>query len=216
LIEDNAHGHSGQKDGKLLGTFGDMGFSSPRKHLGCASGGVLYLNGHIKSAPQELVKLPVNWKKALFQQSFTRFPTMKARLRNILRNRPEYTNPLYFNEIGVSQNRADDKSTQIIHGLNWNNFAEKQRIIWSIWSLFAVENDLTPLWDNTHPDSCPWALPVYVKNKEERLHWLNWGWVKGFDVFSWPTLPQSVITSSPIALDRWNHFLCFSLNRMPI
>ena len=33
LIEDNAHGYSGRFKGKLLGTFGELGFSSPKKIL---------------------------------------------------------------------------------------------------------------------------------------------------------------------------------------
>ena len=44
LIEDNAHGHAGKINNKVLGTFGDIGISSPRKFQG--AGGVLYLNNN--------------------------------------------------------------------------------------------------------------------------------------------------------------------------
>ena len=42
LIEDNAHGHGGHINGKPLGTFGDLGFSSPRKLSNLLYGGILY------------------------------------------------------------------------------------------------------------------------------------------------------------------------------
>ena len=43
MIEDNAHGFSGEFENKLLGTNGDIGFTSPRKNLNILSGGLLYI-----------------------------------------------------------------------------------------------------------------------------------------------------------------------------
>lgn len=43
LIEDNAHGFGSKVNGKLVGTFGDFGFSSPRKFLPIISGGIFIL-----------------------------------------------------------------------------------------------------------------------------------------------------------------------------
>ena len=48
LIEDNAHGHGGYYNNELLGTFGDIGISSPRKSLRLNSGGILYINKKIE------------------------------------------------------------------------------------------------------------------------------------------------------------------------
>ena len=42
MIEDNAHGFSGEFENKLLGTNGDIGFTS-RKNLNILSGGLLYI-----------------------------------------------------------------------------------------------------------------------------------------------------------------------------
>ena len=47
LIEDNAHGYSGEFKGKKLGTFGELGFSSPRKILNILTGGILYFRSKI-------------------------------------------------------------------------------------------------------------------------------------------------------------------------
>src|SRR5207253_7011257 len=43
LIEDNSHGYGSSYDNKPLGTFGDIGISSPRKSLPILNGGMLYL-----------------------------------------------------------------------------------------------------------------------------------------------------------------------------
>ena len=48
LIEDNAHGHGGEYKGQLLGTFGDIGFSSPRKLYPIDYGGILYIKNDQK------------------------------------------------------------------------------------------------------------------------------------------------------------------------
>ena len=45
LIEDNSHGYGGKLNGKKLGSFGAIGFSSPRKQLKTSCGGILYMNG---------------------------------------------------------------------------------------------------------------------------------------------------------------------------
>ena len=52
LLEDNAHGHGGTLDGQPLGTFGDLGISSPRKQLLTPSGGVLYMHGKKVELPK--------------------------------------------------------------------------------------------------------------------------------------------------------------------
>ena len=44
LIEDNAHGHGGFYNGHFLGTYGDIGISSPRKILSLPYGGILFYN----------------------------------------------------------------------------------------------------------------------------------------------------------------------------
>ena len=43
MIEDNAHGFSGSLKNRLLGNYGDIGFTSPRKNLNVMTGGLLYV-----------------------------------------------------------------------------------------------------------------------------------------------------------------------------
>ena len=44
LIEDNAHGFGGTINDKCLGTFGDIGISSPRKPSNCSRGYFVFIS----------------------------------------------------------------------------------------------------------------------------------------------------------------------------
>ena len=69
LIEDNAHGYGGKLNGRLLGSFGDVGISSPQKQLSILSGGILFMNGkQINPSPEYLQKYPL-FKKINSQTS---------------------------------------------------------------------------------------------------------------------------------------------------
>ena len=82
LIEDNAHGYGGNLNGRPLGSFGDLGFSSPRKQLQSASGGILYLHGKPVDTKQEgLCTYPVSWFKESVHSLLRRFPNIKGMLR---------------------------------------------------------------------------------------------------------------------------------------
>ena len=215
LIEDNAHGYGGVLNGQPLGSFGDIGFSSPRKQLLTNSGGVLYQQGVIVHPPKEMPRFPVFYLKDLLLGVLRKLPYLKALLRRILKKKPNYSDPAAFPETKVGDYAIDGISQYRIEEENWNNHAESRRNTWLQLSEFAINNGLTPIWDKPHNESSPWVFPVYTSNKEERLHWLHEGWVKGFDVFPWPTLPEKVIQSSSVAVKRWEHLLCFHLNNRP-
>ena len=57
LLEDNAHGHGGKYQDNYLGTFGKIGFSSPRKNLNLNYGGILFTDNKFL-VPTELSKPP--------------------------------------------------------------------------------------------------------------------------------------------------------------
>jgi len=215
LIEDNAHGYGGMLNGKLLGTFGDIGFSSPRKHLLTSSGGVLYQQGVVVSPPENLPDFPVLKLKKLFLSHLRRFPYLKASLRRLLKKEPDYSNPLDFPEIKVKDYCIDDDSLYKIEQEEWGKHAVFRREAWIKLSKYAIDNGLIPLWSEPHPESSPWVFPVYSPNKQKRIDWLHDGWVKGYDVFPWPTLHKKVIQSSPVSIKRWEKLFCFHLQNIP-
>lgn len=216
LIEDNAHGFGGELNGKALGSFGDMGFSSPRKQLQNINGGMLYLHGK----PLEVMKNPLPVfsaprSKELLSQVINRFPRIKARLRRIIRPEPDFSNPSNFIEIRKGYYKADTNSVQRILAENWDNHAESRREVWSEMGQFMIENGLKPVWKKPHPESCPWVMPVYANSQYDRLHWIHWSRKKGADFFPWPSLPEEIIQSSHSAVARWKQLLCIPLYSKP-
>ena len=106
-------------------------------------------------------------------------------------------------------------SENIIKSSNWKEIAYDRRNRWDKWVEFAINNGLKPIWKKPSHNSCPWALPVYALNKDDRVYWLKWGWEHGFDIFPWPTLDPEIIVNSEECVNRWERLLCFSLHQDP-
>ena len=186
FIEDNAHGHGGTLNSQPLGSFGDLGFSSPRKQLQSSSGGILYLHGkHVEPHKEELQGYPVSDSKEKLRNLIRSFPRFKARLRRWLRAEPDFSDPFSFPEVRIGDFKADSYSERMIITENWHK----------------------------HAKSCPWVMPVYTNNQDDRIKWLHWGWKTGIDLFPWPTLPEKVLQKSPESTVRWKHLLCFPLHQ---
>jgi perosamine synthetase len=213
FIEDNSHGHGGTLKGQQLGSFGDMGFSSPHKLLKTISGGCLYKNGVIITSPENLPRIPISILKELFLNRLRRYPLLKNFLRRMIRKEPNFSDPTYFTEHKMGYYSIDNYSQNKIEKEDWNSQASNRRDAWLRMSEFAINNGLTPVWKQPHHESSPWIFPVYAPNKNERIRWLHEGWIKGVDVFPWPTLPKEVIETSPISVERWEFLFCFNLEK---
>ena len=155
LIEDNAHGHGGMLNSQPLGSFGDMGFSSPRKQMQSASGGMLHLHGKpVESIQDALPVFPVSKTKELLSQTIRHFPRLKPRLRRMIRPKPDFSNPSAFPEIRMGYFMADTGSEQCINEENLTDHAKARRDNWRSLSSFVIENGLRPVWTEPHPEAC--------------------------------------------------------------
>jgi len=214
LIEDNSHGYGGNLNGRPLGSFGDIGFSSPRKQLQCASGGILYLHGQpVYTTHDRIPTYPVSRFKESIRNKVSPLLRIKGMLRQILRAEPDFNNPSAFPEIRIGYHRADPVSSQQILFENWKEHASSRREAWRALSSLCVDRELQPVWQEPHPESCPWAIPVYASCEKVRLGLLRTGWRKGLDFFTWPSLPEFVLKSFPSAVNRWESLLCFPLHQ---
>ena len=214
LIEDNAHGHGGSLNGRPLGSFGDMGFSAPRKQLSSASGGMLYLHGElVHPNKKEFRAYPVLNSEEMLHNLIRHLPRLKGRLRRFFRTEPDFSDPYSFPEIEMRPFRTDKYSEQMILSENWPEHGAKRRKNWCEWGSYAIDNGLSPVWPEPHPESCPWAMPVYANRPEDRIKWLQWGWNNGIDLFPWPTLPEKVLQKSPPSIKRWQHLFCLPLSQ---
>jgi hypothetical protein len=215
LIEDNSHGYGGTLNGQLLGSFGDLGISSPRKQLRSPSGGILFLRGKpINQITERLSDYQISRGKDFLRFLVRPFPRIKAGLIQLLRPEPDFSDPSAFPEIRMEYQMADRNSERRILSENWLNHAKSRREAWKAWSNFSLENGLQPVWEIPHPESCPWVMPVYVSSQEERLYWIRWSRKNGIDFFPWPSLPESLLQSSSTVVDRWLRLFCFPLEQI--
>lgn len=219
LIEDNAHGHQGKYQGRLLGTLGDFGISSPRKFLDVSIGGCLHIvDASVVLANPTWKVLPVASEnateslKSLIRRSATIHNWLKS-LRGINR---DWSDPFLFQESEQADQLITPAASARLRSADWNQIAIQRRAAWQSWQEFCVANGLKPVFDAVDDESCPWAYPVYAKNLAVRNRWLAWGVRHGIPLFSWPALPHEVIHANGNSLARWQRMLCFPLDAEPM
>ena len=216
LLADNAHGYGGKLNGIPLESMSDLGFGSPRKLLRSSSGGILYVHGKpVETLKETLPLFPVSKSKEVLLQMIRSFPRIHKGLQRLLRHEPDYSDPAAFPESKLDHFKADPYSERIFRTENWPEHAEARREAWIAWSHFSLKNNLQPVWEKPHPESCPWVMPVYASSMEDRLLWLRWSRKNGIDSFPWPSLPGSVLHTTPSAVDRWKSMFCFPLHQKP-
>ena len=220
LIEDNAHGFGGYYNQQLLGTFGDIGISSPRKFQCSSDGGCLYYNHNnryskiLKTEKYKFNIGPPRPQKIFerIRQKLCNFTYVYSLLQSIRARFHDHSDPYYFQEKLSLDYYLSKEREEEIENANWELISERRRIMWSRFDDFSKLNGLTPVFEQLHPESSPWAFPVYARNIEQRNQWLKWGVKNKIPVFSWPALPTNEIENNEAALQRWERMLCFPLN----
>ena len=80
MIEDNAHGFSGEFENKLLGTNGDIGFYFQEKNLNILSGGLLYIKNKELKRKLNFIEKKITFKWKLYDY----IPLLAFNIFNIL------------------------------------------------------------------------------------------------------------------------------------
>ena len=216
LIEDNAHGYGGYHNGQPLGSFGNIGFSSPRKFLSQGFGGVLYSSSSKNYEIENVLKQLDIHQYARFVDVIKvllyRFPIIYSyikayRLRNI-----NWSNPYIFQENIKPDYLLSNLNSKKIENVDLGQLAHGRRKLWKEWQLFVEKRGLLPVFSDIHPESSPWAFPAYALDQDKRNYWLKWGARCGVPLFSWPALPDEIIEKNGSALDRWSRMICFPLD----
>ena len=210
LIEDYAHGYGGKIKGKTLGTFGDIGISSPRKILNTETGGILYINGQISYANKKLKRYNVSTIKKI-----KKFLLNNLKIKIFLKTfigRPNYENPLEFVDLNIYNFSSDKHSQFIFDNCKWEKIRNTKKECYSMLEDFALRNGLKPAFNKLSKNSIPWCMPAYVKNQKEAIRWFDWGWKNNIKIFSWPTLPLEIISNRKKTYDRWKRLVCFEIN----
>ena len=211
LIEDNAHGHGGSYNGKQLGTFGDFGISSPRKGLNILSGGMLWLNDKKLNIQPDLSPYYISFNSQIKRSIGDSYPSLKYFLKKILKNRPKFEDPTAFRETPISDYTIDKSSKNTIDETNYGKLRRSRQSAYNKWQAFAIENRLTPVYSNLHPEAIPWCFPAYAQNEKDTIMWFDWGWNNNEHIFSWPSLPEDVLSKNGESLNRWKKIICFGI-----
>lgn len=215
LIEDNAHGFCGKHEGKLLGTFGDIGITSPRKTLDLPSGGILHINYSksqlIDNNIEILDTFQINYLKETIKRKLKYFTLLKRFTRKHIKARPIYWDPSAFKEMSVPDLKIDSFSKYFITNVNDSNIRRDRQRVYLDWFRFALNKGLKPVFSKLGKEACPIVFPAYTNGPVESRFWFDWGWKRGYNISSWPTLPDEIINKDGDELDRWKRLICFPI-----
>jgi len=215
LIEDNAHGFGGELNGKLMGTLGDVGFSSPRKFLNTFCGGALWIKGqkifNLDGIPQH----PLSIKKIINNKLLDKNSWIKNILKDFFFDCPNYKDPRIFRENYINNYRIDYESKKIYETTNWQLIRSKRQEAYHKWQSFTKVKGLKSVYSSLQSGANPWCFPAYANNQSEANRWFRWGWNNNIKVFPWPVLPEEIILEEDTTIDRWRRLVCFSTDSLP-
>jgi perosamine synthetase len=225
LIEDNAHGFGGTFDGRLLGTFGCLGFSAPHKSFPISNGAYLYL-GHDGSLDlSALLPTPTGESSAAGRLKH-RLKGMRP-IETLIRHRDRiiehgrrngerlpYGSQLAFRDPPIGADYGMDASNDLfLEKQNIESIRDARRRIYSIWLEWAVNKGLVPVFPNLLPGAVPLVFPAFANAAPDSLSWFDFGHRCGIDIHSWPTLPQSIVAEDGGAMRLWERLVCFPIHQ---
>lgn len=213
LIEDNAHGYGAEVDGKRLGLFGDIGFSSPRKILPVKHGAVLWVNS--KTANTNLISTPKELEHETTEQiikGLVKFVAPKINMPfYLLKKSPGHKMPP-SEEDTLLPYALDTDALAKIGAADLDNIRERRVELYYTWQEFLHEHGLLPVFNEIPKGSMPLCFACYGAHHEEQNLWIEWGYKNDIDIYAWPSLPKACrVEGSPARL-RWLKMLCFPIN----
>jgi hypothetical protein len=225
LIEDNAHGYGGTYDHRLLGTFGEIGISAPRKSFPIRNGAFLHLpeNKQIDFSSIQLKQSSsgglLNRGKRLSRQ----LPLVKSMLkkrRQINEYRKRSGPPVSYG----SQEAFRDPSLNIDYGMDEavEQYLARQDMakvktlrqnIYYLWREWAMDQGLSPIFPRLASGAIPLVFPAFASSKKDSLCWFERGHRAGVDIHSWPTLPRCIVKKNSVAMRMWERLVCFPIHQ---
>ena len=214
LIEDNAHGFGGSVQGQLMGTFGDIGISSPRKILNTYTGGILYIKG-IPKLPKLMNRHKAFILNRLLRAAFEKSGRLKIFALRLTKGTPNFNNPLAFKEPTVNDKIADKHSSKTILKILKSNtleeIARERREKWEILDELVIDFGLKPVFKSLDPNSSPWVYPAYG-SYDSRKKFVKLAIRKHVIPIPWPALPRGQIRKDTSLKDRWKTLVCIPLS----
>lgn len=225
LIEDNAHGFGGLFKDKLLGTFGEIGVSAPRKSFPISNGAYLYIakdnaldTSTLQLQPSNSSSLKHHCKQWLKRIPLVRVVTkIRGRIieyRRRLGPRPPYGSQDAFRDHPLRHDYGmDDSIDKYLGRQNIEQIRNIRRQIYHLWQQWALSQGLRPVFPNLSPGAIPLVFPAYAESAAASLQWYERGHRAGVDIHSWPTLPQVIVERNGEAMQIWKHLVCFPIHQ---
>lgn len=224
LIEDNAHGFGGTYEGQLLGTFGEIGISAPRKSFPIQNGAFLYLAGSRgpdvtslqlqPSAAASLRHRVKKWLQQLTPPSLLRHRRARVEYRRRLGPPLPYGSQAAFRDPLLSRDYGMDADVDgYLVGQDLADVGMIRRRIYQIWEQWTKTRGLAPVFPELAPGAVPLVFPAWTKSAAESLQWYERGHRAGVDIHSWPTLPQTIVKDNGGAMRFWERLVCFPIHQ---
>ncbi len=221
LIEDNAHGYGSMIHGKLLGTFGAIGFCSPRKSFPIKNGAYLYLSDNLKINPELLTLMP--GREISKKDVLKKLPVLKTILKHRVNIRKymnrknsstSYGSQELFRDAPINNNYGMDYSYDIlIQHQDLELIKHQRRSIYNLWLNWAVNAGLQPVFHELNEGAVPLVFPAFTESAAESIKWFERGHRMGVDIHSWPTLPIEIVEKNGEEMRLWERLLCFPIHQ---
>ena|ERR1035437_7905319 len=189
LIEDNSHGHGGIVSGKLLGTFGDIGFTSPRKSFPILNGGVLFLKTKNISSTINFPIEQVNIPKLIIRDITGRILDNCTPIKELFL--PKRFKGVEWDPHGEDWS-IDKTSFDTLMKYNLQEVRELRTSIYNVWWKWSKSNNLVPIFSLNDDSFAPLSLPLIFDSTVERDKWLRIFSKNHIAVYRWPYLPKEI------------------------
>ncbi len=197
LIEDNAHGLLSKKDSRLLGTFGDIGFSSIWKTLPTPNGGALFLNNDrlITEKPASSVSLNFSLKSDGFFLLYSLLTFLETKygfpswvFGNTYKKIRSTGGGIYGKalSLGASTSRV---SVAVLERVDFEEIISRRRRNYNLWlEKVYGRKGVKVLFESLPPGVCPQVFPLII----EEGNFIEEVRSRGIAASLWPYLPQEV------------------------
>ena len=208
LVEDNSHGFGNRYKGKLLGTFGDIGFSSPYKKIpNLISGGVLYSK---KKLDKRLFKPKYQPNILDYIKIFLKINLPLLKKIKFYYSNNDYLNPYQRFDSNIVDGLIDNYSYRKIIKTNIlkinanliNNYKIQANFLKKIPLKFKfIQNK-----------NVPWKLVIMTNNEKTSSKIISLGKKYKILISTWPTLPFSLIKNNSRLISLWKKILVISID----
>lgn len=209
LIEDNSHGYGGSYNGKLLGTFGDIGIASPRKSFPILNGGILFLNNENNLKNTTFPLEPANIFKLIVKDIVGRILDNAVAVKEIFLHR--LVGQADINAT-ISDWSIDKISYNLLVKYDLRDVCRIRTETYKVWEQWCKKNNLSPIFSLKENSLAPLSMALIFDKKNERDKWLDIFRKNHVAAYIWPYLPREIMGTINSGQDLQDRTLCLPIH----